>query len=411
MNKTNPRPYPFVTVTKRSEAKLRAGHPWVYDNEILTPAPAHENGSLCDVLSEKGAYLGTGFISDSSKIRVRILSTNANESFGDAFFRRRVKYALDYRRTVMRGADYACCRLIFGESDGLPGLTCDRYGDIIVVETLSFGLERVKDGIFRAICEELARDGVRVSGIYERNESPIRALEGLPPKNGWYVCDFCGVPESAVTIITENSVEYEVDVENGQKTGFFLDQKYNRAAAAKIAAGRNVLECFTHTGSFALNAAKAGAAHVTAVDISEPALLTAKRNAERNHLADKIDFVRADVFELLPKLAEEHAPYDYVILDPPAFTKSRKTASDAERGYKEINFRAMKLLPRGGLLATCTCSHFVSDADFRAVLSSAAFDAGISLKMIEARRQSPDHPILINVPETDYLNFYLFQIV
>ena len=272
-------------------------------------------------------------------------------------------------------------------------------------------MECVKESVYRALCSQLAENGVIIAGIYERNESAIRTLEGLPLCKGWFEGDFVSHCDSAVTEISENGIVYLVDVENGQKTGFFLDQKYNRLAVSKLAAGKKVLDCFTHTGSFALNAALGGAVHVTAVDVSANAVAMAGRNAERNGLAGKMDFLCADVFDLLPELCERHADYDLIILDPPAFTKSRKTVESAGRGYKEINYRAMKLLPRGGYLATCSCSHFISDDMFRKMLVSAAHDAGVSLKLVEARHQAPDHPILLNVPETDYLKFYLFQVI
>ncbi len=402
---------PAFTVSKRCAERLKGGHPWVYDNEISQSPDDIENGVIADVLTEKGGYLGSGLVSMNSKIRVRILSDNANETFGEGFFRRRVRYALDHRKTVM-GDDISACRLVHGESDGLPGLTVDRYGDILSVQVLSYGMEQRKDMLYRLLTEELAADGVTLRGIMERNDVAIRELEGLEQGKGWYKADFLPAETpSPVTEICENGIIYKVDVENGQKTGFFLDQKYNRLAAAKIAKGKRVLDCFTHTGSFALNAAMGGAEHVTAVDVSQFAVDTAKANAERNGLADKMDFVCADVFDLLPKLAEEKAGYDFVILDPPAFTKSRKTVNSAERGYKEINYRAMKLLPRGGYLATCSCSHFMRNDLFVKMLMSAAKDAGVRLKLVEARQQGPDHPILMNVPETDYLKFYLFQII
>lgn len=404
------RSFPAAAVTRKGETSLRSGHPWVYDAEVTSITGECVNGGLIDVFSEKGAYLGTGFLSEKSKIRIRLLSRNANESFGEDFFRRRVKYAIDYRKTVM-GDDFDCCRLIFGEADGLPGLTVDKFGPLLSTEVLSIGTERVKDVIYRAVWEELEKNGTPVQGIFERNESAIRTLEGLQTDKGWYEAPWLSHPDSAVTEICENGVKYLVDVENGQKTGFFLDQKYNRLAVRKLARGKKVLDCFTHTGSFALNAAMGGAEHVTAVDVSEAAVEMARANAARNGLEDKMDFIAADVFELLPELCRQKADYDLVILDPPAFTKSRKTVSSAQRGYKEINFRAMKLLPRGGYLATCSCSHFMTDELFRKMLAEAARDADVSLKLIEARRQGPDHPILMDVPETEYLKFYLFQIV
>ncbi|HPF55731.1 MAG TPA: class I SAM-dependent rRNA methyltransferase, partial [Clostridiales bacterium] len=395
------RKFPAATVTKKAEASLRNGHPWVYGEEITNVNGPCENGGLMDVLSEKGVYLGTGLLSEKSKIRVRVLAANANETFGDAFFARRLKYAIDYRVTVMRD-DFSCCRLIFGEADGLPGLTIDRYNDILVSQILSYGMEQRKDMIYRELVKILNEYGVTVSGIFERNDVSIRSLEGLSLGKGWYESDFISHPESAITEITENGLKYAVDVENGQKTGFFLDQKYNRAALARIAKGRKVLDCFTHTGSFGMNALMGGATHATAVDVSESALALAKQNAEKNGLTDKMDFICADVFDLLPKLREQKADYDLIILDPPAFTKSRKTVAGAEKGYREINSAAMKLLPRGGYLATCSCSHFMTNELFVKTLLTAASDANVTLKLIEARKQSPDHPILLTVPETDY---------
>ena len=417
------RTFPRATVTEKAEGALKRGHPWVYDTEITefagskikdgilgSAADSIENGALVDVFSQKSRYLGTGFLSKSSKIRIRVLSNNANETFAPGFWQRRVKYALDMRRTVMQD-DYACCRLIFGEADGIPGLTVDRYEDILSTEVLSYGTEQVKDIIYRALVDELKNDGVTVRGIFERNEAKIRELEDLPLEKGWYHGDFVGVPSSPQVEICENGIRYTVDVENGQKTGFFLDQKYNRLAVSKLARGMKVLDCFTHTGSFAMNAAKGGAAHVTAVDISQLAVDTAAENARINGLSDRMDFLCADVFDLLPKLAEEHAGYNFIILDPPAFTKSRKTTENAKRGYKEINYRAMKMLPRGGYLATCSCSHFMPNELFRKMLLEAARDAGVSLRLIEERRAAPDHPVAMTIPETDYLKFYLLQIV
>lgn len=405
----NKRNFPILTVTKKAEAALKKGHPWVYDAEILQTFGEPENGGLVDVVSTKGSYLGTGFLSLNSKIRVRVLSSNANETFSPAFWERRLKYAIDYRKTVM-GDDFSCCRLVFGEADGLPGLTVDRFSDIIVTQVLSYGMEKIKDLIYASIVKILRDGGEEISGLYERNDVAIRELEGLEQYKGWY--EAIPHPESAITEICENGIKYLVDVENGQKTGFFLDQKYNRLAVAKIARGKKVLDCFTHTGSFALNAAMGGAAHVTAVDVSKTAVEMARANAERNGLDGRMDFLAADVFDLLPELeAKGGKPYDFIILDPPAFTKSRKTVRSAERGYKEINYRAMKLLPRGGYLATCSCSHFMKNELFIKMLHDAAADAGVQLKQIEARQQACDHPVLWNVPETDYLKFYIFQVV
>ena len=404
------RAYPKITVTKKAEAALAGRHPWVYDAELLGTEGEPENGGLVDVVSLKGKYLGTGFLSESSKIRIRIISRNANDTFDEAFWRRRLSYAWNYRKTVMRD-DISACRIIFGEADQFPGLTVDRYGDILVTQTLSLGMEKRKDLIFPLLVQILREDGQKIGGIFERNDVAIRALEGLEENKGWYVLPGESAPESAVTEIVENGVRYKVDVENGQKTGFFLDQKYNRLEVARLARGHRVLDCFTHTGSFAMNAVMGGAVSATAVDVSASAIDMAKENARLNGIEDRMDFIVADVFDLLPKLEEEGSPYDFIILDPPAFTKSRKTVSNALRGYKEINKRAMHLLPRGGYLATCSCSHFADEEHFKAMLAEAAREAGVSLRQIEGRKQSPDHPILWGVPETDYLKFFLFQVV
>ncbi len=403
------REYPLFTVSKKGTRWVEGGHPWIYAEEILSKSAEPENGALADAVSEGGKYLGTGLYSRESKIGLRLLSRNANDRFDEAFWRRRIQYAWDYRKTVLDTEDLACCRVIFGEADGFPGLTVDKFSDILVTQTLSVGMERLKDTIFPLLVEILRADGQTISGIFERNDAAIRALEGLEQGKGWYVLPGESAPGSAVTEICENGIYYAVDVENGQKTGFFLDQKYNRRAVARLARGRRVLDCFTHTGSFALNAARGGAAHVTAVDVSESAIAMAEANAKRNGLEGRMDFVAADVFELLPTVKK--GDYDFIILDPPAFTKSRRTAKNAEKGYKEINLRALKALPRGGYFATASCSHFMPAEQFEKMLRAAALDAGVELRQIEARQQAPDHPILWNVPETDYLKFYLFQVV
>ena len=370
------------------------------------------DGELADVVSQSGRYLGTGLVCLASKIRVRLISRNANDTFDPAFWERRLRYAVDYRRTVM-GDQFGCCRLIFGEADSFPGLTVDRFGDILVTQTLSLGMDRLKPLLFPLLCRVLAEGGEEIRGVYERNDAAIRQLEGLPQGKGFFPVPGLEPPARTRTIITENGIRYHVDFENGQKTGFFLDQKYNRQAVARLARGRRVLDCFTHTGSFALNAAKGGAAAVTAVDISQAAVELVAENAALNGLTEVVAPRAADIFDLLPALAAQpgKAPYDFIILDPPAFTKSRKTVPAAMRGYKELNYRAMKLLPRGGYLATCSCSHFATPELFEGMLRAAAQDAGVQLRQIESRQQSPDHPILWNVPETNYLKFYLFQVV
>jgi 23S rRNA (cytosine1962-C5)-methyltransferase len=405
------RGYAKLTVTRKAERDLRQGHPWVYCEEIAGTEGSWRSGDIVDVLSPKGKWLGAGLVNEHSKIRVRLLSRNTNDRFDEAFFLRRVRYALDYRRSVM-GGDYACCRLIFGEADQFPGLTVDRFGDVLVTEVLSLGMELRKELICRLLLQVLAEQGESIRVIYERSDSPLRAKEGLEPCTGYMDLPGLVTEGDGHTEITENGIRYDVDYVRGQKTGFFLDQKYNRRAAAALARDRRVLDCFTHTGAFALNCAAAGAKRVTAVDISQDALDQAARNAALNGLSQRVDLLRADVFELLTNAAgEKQSPWDYIILDPPAFTKSSATADRAYKGYKEINRRAMQLLPRGGFLATCSCSHFMPAPRFEEMLREAAADAQVSLRQIEARQQAPDHPILWGVPETDYLKFYLFQVV
>lgn len=403
------RGYPVVTVSRKCERFIKEGHVWVYGDEILRVDGAYENGDIVDVLTDKGRYLGSGYINDNSKIRVRIISKNPNDRFDEAFYRRRVDYALDYRLTVM-GEDFGSCRLIFGEADSFPGLTVDKFEDVLVAQVLCLGTDRVKDIIFRALVSSLKERGYPVAAIYERNDVKVRALEGLDEYTAFYPMEGLRTDLPGEVIITENGLRYHVDYISGQKTGYFLDQKYNRLAVRKLAKGRRVLDCFTHTGAFALNAAVT-AERVTAADISQSAIDMARRNAALNGIGN-IDFVTANVFDLLTELAEkkDHS-YDMIILDPPAFTKSRAATKGAERGYKEINLKAMRLLPRGGYLATCSCSHFMRDDLFRRMLFSAAADANVSLRQIECRQQSADHPILWGVEETDYLKFYLFQVV
>ncbi len=401
------RPFPKVNITSKAARSLKNGHPWVYGDEILSSSGEIADGAIVDCF-EGSSWQGAGFYNPHSKITVRIISRNSNDIFDSGFWYRRILYAVKYRMTVMPGDDFLCCRIIHGEADQMPGLTCDRYGDIAVTQITSLGLELNKKVIYDALMKVFEEIGQPLKGIYERNELALREKEGLDLYKGWYG----GKDFPCITEITENGIKYSVDIENGQKTGFFLDQKYNRSSAARIAKGKNVLDCFTHTGSFGLNCALGGAAHVTSVDISSKAIEMARENAVRNGLDKKIDFVCEDVFDMLTKMAEkkDHT-YDYIILDPPAFTKSRQTVDSAGRGYKEINLKAMKLLLRGGYLATCSCSHFMTDELFRKMLSSAARDASVSLRQIEARTQAPDHPILWNVPETDYLKFYIFQVV
>ena len=403
------RSFPKAKITKKGELALKGGHPWVFDAEVKEVAGNFENGDLVDVFSEKDRYLGTGFINENSKIRIRLISRNANDKFDEEFYRRRIKWAIEYRKTVM-GDDFSCCRLIFGEADMFPGLTVDRFSDILSVQVLSLGIEKIKDLLFSLIIETLSEMGEKITAIYERNDVAIREKEGLSQYKGFYKAEGLSDNLDGHVKINENEIIYDVDYINGQKTGFFLDQKYNRLAIRKIAKGRRVLDCFTHTGSFALNAKMGGAEYVNAVDISEEALNTAKKNAELNSL--DLDFTKADVFDLLTEMEKEKKhDYDFIILDPPAFTKSSATIKNAYYGYKEINKKAMRLLPRGGYFATCSCSHFMKNELFCQMLKEAAAEASVSLRQIECRQQSADHPILWNVPETDYLKFYIFQIV
>ena len=405
------RPYPKIIITPKGEAALTGGHPWVYEGEVTAVDGAVEDGGLVDVVSRRGSWLGCGFYNSRSKIRVRLVSRNANDDFSDAFWERRIRYAWEYRKTVMGETDSRCCRVIFGEADLFPGLTVDRFESVLVTQTLSLGMERIKHRLFPLLAKVLREDGQDIRGIYERNDVAIRELEGMEQGKGWYPLPGETPPSQTTVDIVENDIRYTVDFENGQKTGFFLDQKYNRLAVSRLAKGRTVLDCFTHTGSFALNAARGGAAHVTAVDVSEFAVQCAAENARRNGLDGVMDCMAANVFDLLPQLEKQPRKYDFIILDPPAFTKSRKTVASAMTGYKEINYRAMKLLPRGGYLATCSCSHFATEELFIKMLRGAARDAGVQLRQIEARQQCADHPILWGVEETNYLKFFIFQVI
>ncbi len=406
------RKYAKFYVTPKGERAARNGHPWVFGEEVTKVEGDYANGDLVDVVTPKGKYIGTGFVNDASKIRVRIISNNTNDKFDEAFWERRLRYALEYRRTVMGEQDFQCCRLIFGEADQFPGLTVDRFNDLLVTQTLSLGIELRKKMLFNLLIKILQDMGQNIRGLFERNDVKIRLLEGMEEGKSWFATPLLPEYGLVTTEITENGIKYTVDVENGQKTGFFLDQKYNRQAVAKLAKGKHVLDCFTHTGSFALNAAQGGAASVTAVDISAEAVQMADHNAAINGYQNVMKGLQANVFDLLSELFNNHShQYDFIILDPPAFTKSGSTVKNAIRGYKEINLKAMKLLPRGGYLATCSCSHFMKEELFVEMLKDAARDANVSLRQIEARQQAPDHPILWNVPETYYLKFYIFQVV
>ena len=391
-----------VTLKKGEGRLLKSGGMWIFDNEIDTVMGNFENGDIVLVHDFDGYPMGRGFINTNSKITVRLMTRDENVDINEELLEKRVRDAWEYRKKVV---DTGCCRLIFAEADFLPGLVVDKFSDVLVVESLALGIDRLKLTILDRLKKILAEDGITIRGIYERSDAKVRLQEGMERFKG-----FIGEPFDTKVEIIENGVHYMVDVQDGQKTGFFLDQKYNRRAVARLAAGHTVLDCFTHTGSFALNAASGGAARVTAADISADAIAMAQRNAERNGLTN-MDFLCEDTFELLPRLEKEGHPYDFIILDPPAFTKARRTVENAMRGYKEINYRAMKLLPRGGYLATASCSHFATEELFIKMLRSAAKDAHRQLRQIEVRQQAPDHPILWGVPETNYLKFFLFQVI
>ena len=409
------RPYPQITITPKGEAALVGGHPWVYEGEVTGLSGPVSDGQLVDVISRRGSWLGCGFFNSRSRIRVRVLSRNPNDRFDRAFWRRRIQYAWDYRKTVMGPEDSRCCRMIFGEADGFPGLTVDKFHDLLSVQVLSVGMENLQDLLLPALVDILRQDGQPIRGVFLRNDVALRAKEGLPQGKGWYPLPGETPPDSPVVEIVENGVKYLVDVENGQKTGFFLDQKYNRLAMQRICKGKRVLDCFTHMGTFALNAGIAGASDVTGLDISEYAVQQANANAVRNHLEDTVHFRCANVLDELPKLAEAGEKYDVVILDPPAFTKSREATKNAIKGYREINMKGLKLVKDGGYLATCSCSHFMTQELLAKTVKEAAKAAHKRLRQVEFRTQAPDHPILwansANVPESYYLKFFIFQVV
>lgn len=407
MMKDNKRTYPLITITEKGEDFIESGNNWVYENEIISISKEHNNGDIVDVISKKGKYLGSGFISDLSKIRVRIFSKNANDSYDYEFFKRRIKYAIDYRLTVL--GDITTGRMIFGEADGFPGFTVDKYNDILVTQITTIGLDLRKDIIFKAMLEAFKEANQTISAIYERNDVNSRALDGLELYKGYYytVEDFD--LNQKETIIVENGVKYYVDYVDGQKTGYFLDQRFNRELVGKIAKNKKVLDCFTHTGSFGLNCAINGASKVVSVDVSPLAIEQSKRNAKLNNLEDKVEYVRADVFDYLDKVKKRE--YDLIILDPPAFTKSRSTIMAAFNGYKRINSKAMNLLGKGGYLVTCSCSHFMNEDLFVKMLLEAAKENNMVLKQISYTQQGKDHPILLSSNQTDYLKFYILQLM
>ena len=392
-----------VTLKKGEGRTLKVGGMWVYDNEIAGITGSFQNGDMVNIVDFDGYFLGYGFINTRSKITVRLMSRDRGAVIDDAFLEMRVRNAWEYRRQTV---DTTSCRLVFGEADFLPGLVIDKFSDCLVVESLALGIDRLKLTVIDALKKVLAEDGIQIRGVYERSDAKVRLQEGMERYKG-----FIGDPFDTKVEILENGVRYLVDIQDGQKTGFFLDQKYNRAAIQKLCPGKRVLDCFTHTGSFALNAGIAGAAEVLGVDASELGIAQARENAALNRLEDRVSFCCADVFELLPKLEQDGETYDVVILDPPAFTKSRSTVKNAVKGYREINLRGMKLVKNGGFLATCSCSHFMDPELFAKTIREAARSAHRRLRQVEFRTQAPDHPILWAADESFYLKFYIFQVL
>ncbi|MBO5617915.1 class I SAM-dependent rRNA methyltransferase [Pseudobutyrivibrio sp.] len=396
----------IVTLKKGEGRTIKAGGVWIFDNEIDTVMGSFENGDIVIVHDFDGYMMGRGFINTNSKIRVRMMTRNKEQLINDDFIAMRVKNAWEYRKSVLLEKDLNCCRVIFGEADFLPGLVIDKYDDVLVVESLALGIDRFKVQIVEHLKSLMAEDGFNIRGVYERSDAAVRKKEGLAPYKG-----FIGEEFDTNVEIVENGVHYMVDVVNGQKTGFFLDQKYNRLAIQRLCKGKKVLDCFTHMGTFALNAGIAGAKDVTGLDISEFAVSQATANAKLNGLDETVKFRQANVLDELPKLAEAGEKYDVVILDPPAFTKSREATKNAMKGYREINMKGLKLVKDGGYLATCSCSHFMTQDLFVKVIGQAAKAAHKRLRQVEFRTQAPDHPILWAADESYYLKFLVFQVV
>ena len=393
----------IVTLKKGAGRTLKQGGPWIYDNEIASITGTFEDGDIVLVHDFDGYPMGRGFINRNSKLTVRMMTRNIDTEIDETFLTMRVKNAWEYRKKVMD--DITSCRVIFGEADFLPGIVIDKFSDVLVVESLALGIDRLKETIVRILKNLMEEDGIHIRGVYERSDAKVREQEGLERYKG-----FLGEPFDTKVEIVENGVRYYVDVKDGQKTGFFLDQKYNRRAVAKLCKGARVLDCFTHTGSFALNAGLAGASHVTGVDASELGVRQARENAALNGLSDRVDFVCEDVFDLLPRLEKQGEKYDVVILDPPAFTKSRNSVKKAVKGYREINLRGMKLVKDGGYLATCSCSHFMDYELFTKTIGQAAASVHRRLRQVEFKTQAPDHPILWGAGDSYYLKFYIFQV-
>lgn len=393
----------IVTLKKGEGRTIKSGGLWIFDNEIDTITGSFKNGEIVNVRDFDGYPMGRGYINQNSKIRIRLMTRHIDQPIDEEFLRMRVQNAWDYRKTTV---DTSSCRIIFGDADFLPGLVVDKYEDVLVVQCLALGMEAFKLTIVQLLKEILQADGIQIRGVYERSDANERIKEGLPKVKGFIGDEF----DTNVEIV-ENGVRYLVDVVNGQKTGFFLDQKYNRLAMQRICKGKKVLDCFTHMGTFALNAGLAGASDVTGLDISEYAIGQAQENAKRNHLEETVHFRCANVLDELPKLAQEGEKYDAVILDPPAFTKSREATKNAIKGYREINMKGLKLVKDGGYLATCSCSHFMTQELLAKTIQEAARSAHKRLRQVEFRTQAPDHPILWAADESYYLKFYIFQVV
>ena len=392
-----------VKLIKGRGRSLKSGGAWVYDNEIDSIEGTYENGDIVEIHDFDDYFMGYGFINDHSKIRVRLLSRWKEDIPGPELLEKRVRAAWEYRKSVI---DTSSCRLIFGEADFLPGIVIDKFSDVLVVESLALGIDRMKEEILETLRKVLLEDGISIRGVYERSEARVRLKEGMEPRKG-----FIGEPFDTDVEIEENGLKFLVDVAEGQKTGYFLDQKCNRESIRRICRGKKVLDCFTHTGTFALNAAASGASEVTAVDISGTAIERARKNAALNGLSDRINFLCEDVFDLLPRLEERGERYDVVILDPPAFTKSRETVKQAVKGYRDINMRGLRLVKDGGFLVTCSCSHFLTPELMEKTIREAAAAAGHRrFRQAEFRQQAPDHPILWAADESYYLKFYVFQV-
>jgi len=395
--------YAIATLKKGEGRTIKSGGMWIFDNEIASIMGQFEDGDIVIVHDFDGYPMGKGFINRNSKIRIRLMTRHADQEIDDEFLKMRVREAWNYRKKTV---DTSSCRIIFGEADFLPGLVVDKFSDVLVVQSLALGIDRFKVKIVDLLKEVLAEDGINIRGVYERSDAKVRKQEGMERVKG-----FIGEEFDTNVEIVENGVKYYVDVKEGQKTGFFLDQKYNRESIRKLCKEAKVLDCFTHTGSFALNAGQAGAASVLGLDASELGVEQARKNAELNGLSDIVKFECADVFDKLPKFEEAGEKFDVVILDPPAFTKSRGSIKNAVKGYREINLRAMKLIKDGGFLATCSCSHFMDYDLFTKTIAQAASNVHKRLRQVEFRTQAPDHPILWAASESYYLKFYIFQVV